>query len=219
MTPLPRLHVTTDDAVLADEAFVARALAAVEAGADGIALHLRGRSTTAARMYEVAVALRPTCTRLGTRLLVNDRVDVALACDADGVQLGVRSLPVANARTLLGPHRLVGFSAHAADEAGGAVSAGADFVVLGSVWETASHPGAGPAGLDTLRATVDHAGAPVIAIGGVTPGRVADAAGAGAHGVAVLSGVWRRGDVGEAVATYLDAIRRVYPGGRGKEQA
>ena len=73
MSALPRLHVTTDDEVLMDEAFVTRALAAVEAGGKDIALHVRGRSATAARRYEVAIALRATCERLGARLLVNDR--------------------------------------------------------------------------------------------------------------------------------------------------
>jgi thiamine-phosphate diphosphorylase len=202
-----------------DEAFVTRALAAVEAGGKDIALHVRGRSATAARRYEVAIALRATCERLGARLLVNDRVDVALAAGADGVQLRARSFAVADARALLGARRLIGYSAHAPDEAGAAVSAGADFVILGSIWETRSHPGSAPAGLAALRTAADHAGAPVIAIGGVTPARVRDAAVAGAWGVAVLSGVWSAEEVGMAVATYLDAIRTAYTGDRGKEQA
>lgn len=218
MSALPRLHVTTNDEVLADRAFLNRALAVVEAGADAIALHVRGRGVSAARVYEVSVGLRPACTRLGALLLVNDRVDVALACNADGVQLGVRSMPIADARKLMGAQRLIGYSAHAADEGVSAAGTGADFVVLGSVWETTSHPGTEPAGVDTLRATVEHAGAPVIAIGGVTPGRVADAAGAGAHGVAVLSGVWSAPEVGKAVETYLVALRTAYAGERGKEK-
>lgn len=219
MSALPRLHVTTSDDVLADNAFVRRALAVVEAGGDAIALHVRGGGVSAARLHEIAAALRPTCTRLGARLFVNSRVDVALACDADGVQLGVRSLPVADARTLLGDRRLIGYSAHSAEEAAGAVDAGSDFVLLGSVWETTSHPDAAPAGLDVLRSTVDEAGAPVIAIGGVTPARVEEAARAGAHGVAVLSGVWRAQVEAEAVAMYLDALRAAHAGGRGKEEA
>ena len=219
MIVLPRLHVITEGDVLADSSFVPRALAVAEAGGADVALHVRARSVTAARVYEITAALRPTCTRVGARLVVNDRVDVALACDADGVQLGMRSLPVADARTLLGAQRLVGYSAHAADEAAGAVDAGADFVMLGSVWETTSHPGREPTGLEVLRQTAGVAGANVLAIGGVTPARVADAAGAGAYGVAVLSGVWRSKNDVEAVTMYLDALRAAYAGGRGKEQA
>ncbi len=219
MTVLPRLHVVTNDEVLADHAFGTRAFAVVEAGGDAIALHVRGRAAAAARVYEIAAGLRPACTRLGARLFVNDRVDVALACSADGVQLGVRSMPVADARALVGAQCMIGYSAHAADEGVSAAGAGADFLMLGSVWETTSHPGTEPAGVATLRATVEHAGAPVIAIGGVTPARVADAAGAGAHGVAVLSGIWSAPEVGEAVETYLVALRAAYAGEHGKEKA
>lgn len=218
MTALPRLHLVTDDAVLANPEFDVRARNAIEAGGARVALHLRGHGTSTARLYEHAAALQPVCARLGARLLVNDRVDVALACDADGVQLGLGSLPVADARTLVGGQRLIGYSAHAAEEAAGALAAGADFVLLGSVWPTTSHPDRTPAGLDAVRATAAAAaGAPVIAIGGVTPERVADAAGADAHGVAVLSGVWRAADVVAAVTMYLDALAAV-DDERGKEQ-
>lgn len=219
MSALPRLHVTTNDEVLADDSFVARALAVVEAGRADIALHVRGRGVPAARLHAIATALQPTCTRLGARLLVNSRVDVAMTSGADGVQLGVRALPVADARSLLGDQRLIGYSAHSAEEAAGAVEAGANFVVFGSVWETPSHPDIAPAGPDALRSTVEEAGAPVVAIGGVTPARVEETARAGAHGVAVLSGVWRAGEAAEAVAMYLDALRAAYAGRRGKEEA
>ncbi len=219
MSTLPRLHLVTDDAVLGDDAFVARALAVLEAARDAVALHVRGRQIPAARLYDIAAALRPACTRLGAILLVNERVDVALACDGDGVQLGVRSLPVADARALLGDRRLIGYSAHAADEAAGAVDAGADFVLFGSVWATTSHPDVAPAGVDALRAAAQMAGAPVVAIGGVTPARVEAAVRAGAHGVAVLSGAWRAGEAVEAVAMYLDALRAANAGGRGKEES
>ncbi|HUF13025.1 MAG TPA: thiamine phosphate synthase [Longimicrobiales bacterium] len=213
---IPRLHAITDDARLAHADFVDDAAALVEAGGDDVALHLRGRATSAARMFELAVALLPVARAAGAKLLVNDRVDVALVAGADGAHLREDSLDAHDARRILGDAALIGVSRHGTTIEPASI-AGADFVVWGSVFETASHPGAKPAGLDALRSAIQRIRAnagksgrpPVIAIGGVTPDRVGAVLEAGADGVAALSGIWDRG--ARAVEGYRAALRTARP--------
>jgi thiamine-phosphate diphosphorylase len=202
---IPRLHLATHDDVLAMPDFLDRATALMEAHGAGVAVHLRGHRTGGGALFRLAAALEATGRACGTPLLVNDRVDVALAVGC-GAQLGRRSIPVEAARTLLGPEAVLGYSAHTADEAVAAVQAGADFIVLGTIWPTASHPGEPGAGTELVWETAARVAAPVIAIGGVTPDRAGAALEAGAHGVAVLSGVWSQPDGVAAAARYLSVM-------------
>ena len=207
---LPRLHIVTDDAVLAAADFPARAEQLLAAGGARVALHVRGRHTTGARHFALAHELRAVASRHAAWLIVNDRVDVALAVGADGVQLGAASLSVKSVRALLGAGPTIGYSAHAAEEAASAVLNGADYALLGTIWETASHPGAPAAGTALLRATAGMTDAPLLGIGGVTPQRVGELHAEGAYGAAVLGGVWRAADPAIAVNEYLSAIADAY---------
>jgi thiamine-phosphate diphosphorylase len=202
---LPRLHLVTDAAVLQDVHFLDAATAALECCGVRCALHLRGHGMTGAQLHELGTALGALALRTGAWLIVNDRVDVAMAVRANGVQLGRRSLPVADARALLGAGARIGRSVHGAAEADEARIDGADFVVLGSIYETASHADLRPLGAAVIEDAV-RAGLPVVAIGGITPGRVPEVARAGAHGVAVLGGVWRAADAAAAAAEYVAAL-------------
>ena len=122
--------------------------------------------------------------------MINDRVDLVLAFDADGVHLRADSLPVAAARRLLGPDRLIGVSAHSADDVARAESEGADFAVLGPVYETSSKRQYGqPIGLRPIEEAGRRCRMPVFAIGGITVTRVAEVRQAGAYGVAVVSAI------------------------------
>jgi thiamine-phosphate diphosphorylase len=207
MTPnLPRLHLVTDDGVLEAPDFVAWAGRILAAYGPAVALHLRGHGRRGGELHHLAEALAPVSEESGALLLINDRVDVALAVGAAGVQLGARSIPVGVARRLLGDDAWIGYSAHGAAEAAGAVADGADYVVFGTVFPSASHPGGATSGVEGLRGAVEAAGAPVVAIGGITPERVASVLATGAHGVAVLGGVWRAERPVDAVARYLVAI-------------
>jgi thiamine-phosphate diphosphorylase len=199
----PVLHAVTDDAILAADGFAARADAVLEAGGAAVALHLRGPETGGRALFDAAARLRPVAARHGALLIVNDRVDVALAAGADGVQLGRRSLAVADARRLLGDGPRIGVSVHAAGEAL-AVAGLAAWVLAGTVWPSASHPGRAPSGTGVL-AAIAATGPPTVAIGGVTPGRVAEARAAGAAGIAVRGGIWAAADPAAAVRAYLDA--------------
>jgi thiamine-phosphate diphosphorylase len=202
---LPRLHVVTDDEVLARDDFTARARDVFAAGDWRVALHLRGPGTPGARLYQLAAELVWASRDAGSLLLVNDRIDVALAAEADGVHLRERSLPPAEARRLLPAGRLVGASVHHEDDAR-ARAPDVDYLVAGTVFASPSHPGrkgSGPALLVRVGAVV---GVPVLAIGGITPERVAEVRAAGAYGVAVLSGVWGADEPAWAVAGYLERL-------------
>jgi thiazole tautomerase (transcriptional regulator TenI) len=199
---VPRLHIVTNDEVLARPDFMESAADLLQTSNDGIALHIRGHATAAAALFEMTRALVDVCPSASrsARILVNDRVDVALSAGAHGVQLGARSLPVAGVRSWMddldaadsGERRLLGFSAHDVEAAARASEEGADFVVAGSIWESGTHPGALPAGPDLIQAIHDRVRRPILAIGGVRPERVAAAVLAGAHGVAALGYVWDR---------------------------
>jgi thiamine-phosphate diphosphorylase len=206
---LPQLHVVTDDAVLAEADFVGRAADVLAACGQRLALHLRGHATPAAALHALAGTLAVAALRSGSWLLINDRVDIAMAVRANGVQLGAAGLPIADVRALLG-RAPIGYSAHGTLEAVQAAGDGADFVVMGTIYRSASHVDRTPAGLERLADCAARTAVPVLAIGGVTADRVAAAAEAGAAGVAVLGGVWRSEDPVAAALAYLEAIRDAY---------
>lgn len=185
---LPRLHVVTADHVTELPDLAARARAIGDGGLP--ALHARARLD--GRRF---VAFAETLRRSGAPLFVNDRADVARALEAQGLHLPADSLPTDAARRLMG-NAWVGRSAHSSAEARAGAADGADYVMLGPIWATASHPDRVPLGLQVI---VEAAPAKVIAIGGVTPERVAECRAAGAYGVAVLSAAWEAEDAGSVV--------------------
>lgn len=203
---LPRLHVVTNDDVLAEAGFRERATAMIRHHGSRLAIHLRGPSGPVRRLLAEAEALAEVAAGSGTLLLVNDRPDVALAAGVPGLQLGHRSIPVQAARSLLGENATIGYSAHGAPEAASAVANGADFVVIGTIWATPSHPEREGAGPERVRETANAADVPVLAIGGVTPDRARVSLEAGAWGVAVIRGVWSADDPVEAAASYLNRM-------------
>jgi thiamine-phosphate pyrophosphorylase len=207
--PLPRLHLITDDRVLRNSRFPETASAILATYGPAVALHLRGHGLTGAELYHLAETLAPPATAAGALLLVNDRVDMALAVGAGGVQLGRRSLPLPAAQRLLGPGRWLGYSAHGALEVIQAEADGADFVVFGTIFPSATPPGEPTAGVEGLREIAHITSLPLIGIGGMTPARVAAVRGAGAYGVAVLGGIWHGPNPETAAGEFLKAIQEV----------
>ncbi|HSH74733.1 MAG TPA: thiamine phosphate synthase [Longimicrobiales bacterium] len=204
---LPRLHVVTDDSVLRSPAWEARAIEVLESGGGDLCLHLRGPRTDAATVFRLARALLSHARRAGAALFVNDRVDVALAADLDGVQLGERSLPVGSARALLAPDRWLGASCHSSSCAVAARAEGADYAFLGTIFPTPSHPGVEGMGREGLASALSClSGFPVLGIGGIGPASVPGVRGAGAYGVAVVRGVWDARDPAEAVRRYVSMM-------------
>jgi thiamine-phosphate diphosphorylase len=158
---------------------IARASAA---GVDLI--QIRERDLEAAALADLVARAVAIARGSSTRIVVNDRLDVAIACGADGVHLRGDSIPIAAARQLVPPDFFVGRSVHTEEEARTAV--GADYLIAGTVYATASKPGARVLGVDGLRAIVRRAAAPVLAIGGVTRDRLEEIAATGASGVAAI---------------------------------
>lgn len=171
------------------------------------AVQLREKDLATRDLYHLAGKLLAVTREAGAALLINDRVDVAMALPADGVHLTRRSLPPKEARELLGPARLIGISCHSLAEVREAVDGGADFVVLGPIFET---PSKMPYGAPLTTALLQQARAattlPVLAIGGINPARVPEVMAAGADGVAVISAVMAALDPGAAVSELLAAV-------------
>jgi len=198
---LPRLHAVTDERVArrGDLAELARELAAA-AGAE-LACHARGRALSGLEHFALAVTLAGSPP---AQLFVNDRLDIALACGAAGVQLGEGSLAPADARRL-NPRWWIGVSVHDGGEAEAARMAGADYLLVGPVFRTATHPAREPLARETLRRVV-ALGVPVVAIGGVGPGRVAELRAAGVHGVAAIGALWGAPDPADAARRMLEEL-------------
>jgi len=171
------------------------------------AVQLREKDLPGRALYVLARDLRDLTARFNARLIVNERIDVALAVEADGVHLGQGSFPVAEARKLLGPGRLIGVSTHSAREVQEA--RGADFVVFGPVYFTPSKARYGdPQGPARLREASSESSCPVFAIGAVTAQRVPEVRAAGAHGVAVISAIIGARDPEAATRRILSALGR-----------
>jgi thiamine-phosphate diphosphorylase len=193
--PLPRLHAITDERIARrpDLDDIADQLAM--GGGSELAFHARGRALTGLEHFDLAARL---AVRPSARLFVNDRLDVALAVPCAGVQLGHGSLPVDAARAL-NPLWWIGRSVRDLAEAEAARTEGADYLVVGPVFATASHPGRPGLGLQGLQAIVAGAGElPVIAIGGISAERVEQVRGSGAYGVAAIRAFWDDAEPAEA---------------------
>lgn len=206
---LPRLHLITDDEVLRAPHFLDAARTILAEFGRNIALHLRGHGLTGAELYELASELRPLAEEGGAPLLINDRVDLALAAGGAGVQLGRRSLPVTPVRRLLGEERWIGYSAHSVEEVERVGQEGADFAVYGTIFPSATHPGEPTAGLGGLRKVAEVSSLPLIAIGGMRPESVREVRAAGAYGLAVLGAVWHEREPAAAVARFQREIEEV----------
>lgn len=197
------LYLVTDRKQTSGRSLVDVVKAALEGGVQ--AVQLREKDLLGRGLYFLARDLRDLTARYGARLLINDRIDVALAVEADGVHLGHASFPVAEARRLLGPEKLIGVSTHSPAEI--AAAEGADFVVFGPVYFTPSKaPYGEPQGIGRLREAVAQSPLPVFAIGGITVGKVGEVCAAGAHGIAMISAVISAPDPREAAQKLLTAL-------------
>ena len=154
------------------------------------AIQLREKDLNGGELFTLAERTHALCQRYGAELLINDRVDVALAVGAAGVQLGKFSLPIRTARALLGPDRWIGASIHSLEEVASAEASGADFLVFGPVYFTPSKAKFGaPQGVAVLKKIAASARRPIYAIGGVTPGKMDELRDSGIRGIAVISSI------------------------------
>jgi thiamine biosynthesis protein ThiS len=201
---LPRVHAVTDDRVVARGDVPALAARMAERAGPALGVHVRARNLDGGAFLALARAVGDAVRPRGAWLVVNDRADVARMAGADAVVSGRGGLAVADVRRLV-PGAPVARSVHDAAEIAAAVAEGADFLVAGSVFSTASHAGVAPAGPALVREAA-ATGRPVLAIGGVTPERVPELLDAGAWGVAAIRALWDAADPAAAAAAFLEAL-------------
>ena len=202
MRPLPRVHAFTDAAILSSPDFGILA-AAIAAGGPAVALHARDRRASAAHLTASTIRLLALARPPEAAVFVSGRPDIARATGAQGVQLGAGDLAATDARRVL-PRGWIGRSVHSAEEAGVAALEGADFLVVGNIYPTPSHPQRQAKGPDLVSETA-RLGLPVIAIGGVTPERVPELKAAGAYGVAAIRALWLTPDPAGATLAMLSS--------------
>ena len=199
------LYVITDEAIGGGRSHAEIARLACAGGAD--AIQLRDKSCGPAELFRIGREIRAITKDAGALCIVNDRLDVALACGADGVHLGQDDLRVETARQLAPRPFIVGISVGNADEAVAAVEAGADYVAASPVFATSSKDDAGQAcgicGLREIRAAVT---VPVVAIGGITCHNVAEVVAGGADSIAVISAVAGQPDITAAARDLRERI-------------
>jgi thiamine-phosphate pyrophosphorylase len=199
------LCVLTDAGLAPGRGHVAIAAAALAGGADMI--QLRDKTGDLRDLLPQARAIRALCRSHGAVFIVNDRVDLALAADADGAHVGQQDLPAASARRLLGPGRILGVSTHSLEQAEAARRVGADYIGFGPMFPTGTkdtgYAPRGPEALGEIRRTVSL---PILAIGGITLENVSAVIEAGATAPAVISAVAAADDIAAAAAAFLRTV-------------
>jgi thiamine-phosphate pyrophosphorylase len=176
------------------------------------AVQLREKDLSSRELYETAYELRKLTSHYGARLFINDRVDIALAVDADGVHLGNASIPIHRARKILGEKRLIGVSCHNRISAIAAEEMGADFITFGPVFYTPSKAVYGdPVGIGKLSTITDLLQIPVFALGGLNRDTIPQAIAAGIHGVALVSAIMAADNPREETKALLSLLPAAEP--------
>ena len=172
-------------------------------------VQLREKDLTTREFREIALAAVRAVGACGVKLLVNDRVDVAMLSGADGVHLGDEDLPPADARKLLGPEAIVGVSCHSIDDVRAAASQPVDYIAVGPVFPTSTKQVHFPVvGLELVRRARQATDLPLVAIGGIGLDTAAQVAEAGADGIAVISALMVPGEIGARTRSFIDALAK-----------
>jgi len=202
-----RLYLITDRKISAKPLPEAVRLA-LEGGVR--AVQLREKDLPIRDLLALAQELRAMTREFGARLFINDRVDVAVSVEADGVHLGTESMPASAARKIAGNSMLIGVSTHTLDEALAAQAEGADFITYGPVFETPSKAKYGkPVGVKSIRIVKSEVKIPIIAIGGINSGNILPVMSAGADGVAMISAIMAADDIRKTAAAFNKALTAI----------
>lgn len=169
-------------------------------------IQLRDKQASPRDFYESAVEAIAAARRLGAQIIINDRLDIAVAARADGVHLGQDDLPVEEARRIVGKGWIIGYSTHTVEQALAAESLAVDYIAIGPVFETSSKENPDPViGLDLIREIKGRVSRPLVAIGGITLARASQVIEAGADSLAVISDLYSTGDIEDRVRSFLEA--------------
>ncbi len=200
-----RLLLVTDRTQAGGRSLPSLIRQAVSAGLP--AVQLRERDLSTGELLPLAQEIQAITRSHAVPLIVNDRVDLMMVLNLDGVHLRSDSLPLPTVRQMIGPRRLIGVSTHSVEDVRRANEGGADYVVFGPIFSTPSKRRFGPPmGLHLLADVCRRSSIPVLAIGGITCERVRDVRRAGAFGVAAIGALLARDDVGEAVREFKHAL-------------
>lgn len=191
------IYLVTDEACLHGRPLLECVEEALAAGVTLV--QYRAKAADGGVLYAEACKLKELCDKYNVPLIINDRLDIALAVGAAGVHLGQDDLPCAVARRLLGEDFIIGVSAHNQAEAVQAVSEGADYLGCGAVFGTATKHDVAKLGLENLRAIRKDVAVPMVGIGGITADNYAKVLATGANGAAIVSGILAQEDIGAAV--------------------
>lgn len=197
------IYLVTDDGCLQGRTLIDCVREALEGGVTLV--QYRAKTASSAEMYAEALQLKALCDSFNVPLIINDRLDIAMAVGAAGVHLGQDDLPCAAARRILGEDYLIGVSAHNPAEAKAALQSGADYLGCGAVFGTATKADVKKLGTEGLEAICKAKGLPVVGIGGVTADNYREVRAAGADGAAIVSGILAQPDIRATVR----AIARV----------
>ena len=199
---LSGLYIILDPSVYPARSLVEVLRTAAEAGAS--LFQYRNKTASMKEAYTEALALRHAAAKAGVLFIVNDRCDLALALDADGVHLGQGDLPLNMARKMMGPDKLIGISTHNPDQVREAAAGKPDYLGFGPIFKPGSKQDhdsvVGVEGLRTIRSLTSL---PVFAIGGIQIDQVGEVMRAGANGVAVISAILKAPDISHAVNAFL----------------
>lgn len=187
------IYLVTDDGCLQGRALIDCVRKALEGGVTLV--QYRTKTAASAEMYAEALQLKALCNSFNVPLIINDRLDIAMAVGAAGVHLGQDDLPCAAARKILGEDYIIGVSAHNPAEAAEALESGADYLGCGAVFGTATKADVKKLGTDGLAAICKAKGLPVVGIGGVTADNYREVRAAGADGAAIVSGILAQPDI------------------------
>ncbi len=204
-TPLPRLYLLTDRHNTSQRPISSVISQAVNAGARMI--QIREKDLDTRSLVHLTQDLMPLIQQHEGKVLLNDRIDLTLALDADGVHLRSDSLPLTHARRMLGKKKLIGISTHSVEEVKKAEDEGADFIVLGPIFETPSKQQYGPPlGLHALGTACQASHLPIFAIGGIGQEKVTSVLSSGAYGIAVISAILQAPNIMERTHQLLSQL-------------
>ena len=211
-----RVYAVTDRAWTGEKTLEEQLREALEAGVTLV--QLREKDLEEGAFLEEAKQIKELTDAYGVPLIINDRVDIALACGAAGVHVGQEDLDAGTVRELLGPDRILGVTAKTVEQAERAEQAGADYLGSGAVFGSSTKKNAKPMTIEQLRQITSAVSIPVVAIGGIHAENIDQLAGTGIAGAAVVSGIFGARDIGAAVRGLRASVDRILTEDAGKRQ-
>lgn len=176
-------------------------------------MQLREKELDNEAFLKEAMEIKTLCKRYGVPFLINDNVEIAIACDADGVHVGQSDMEAGDVRQKLGGDKIIGVSAHTVDQAILAEKSGADYLGVGSVFTTSTKLDAGLVNRETLKAICNTVSIPIVAIGGIYAHNILELSGTGIKGVAVVSAIFAQKDIEKSTKELLELAKKMVDGG------